>query len=278
MQSKIVGVVGVAGAGKDTVVHLALQEVDGYRLSFAAPLKEFAGEVFGFTNRQLYGPSEARNAPDRYLSRCSRRGTIPGLYDELEPQGLVDRLLRRPHERQLSNVGPAHVHNSLVDSYRGWCWLNFHDEALPWLQKVLPKGFSLAEGYLKLTAWMTEMMAQEVISPRAVLQKLGTEWGREQIHQDIWIDAGLREALALSKEDVWVFITDVRFLSEAQRLTKNGAALWMVSRPGHDSGVPAHKSELDQGSDEMRALITDHIVNDSTLHMLQARVHTALMR
>lgn len=63
----IIGIVGKAGSGKDTV---ATMIPGAKRFSFADPLKELCAEVFEW-EEQLWGPSELRNEEDlhyRFLS------------------------------------------------------------------------------------------------------------------------------------------------------------------------------------------------------------------
>ncbi len=61
----ILGIVGKAGSGKDT---LAAMIPGAVRFSFADPLKEFCASVFGWDRDTLWGASELRNKPDpRYV-------------------------------------------------------------------------------------------------------------------------------------------------------------------------------------------------------------------
>ena len=69
----IIALSGPAGSGKSTVA-TALHRVAAFdapviEMAFADPMKKFAKEVFDFTDHQLYGPSEARNAPDLRFTR-----------------------------------------------------------------------------------------------------------------------------------------------------------------------------------------------------------------
>lgn len=74
----IIGLVGRAGSGKDTVAGMLTEILGGAAsLSFAEPLKRFCGEVFDFSLQQLYGPSEARNAPDLRYPRAGRAPLSP---------------------------------------------------------------------------------------------------------------------------------------------------------------------------------------------------------
>jgi hypothetical protein len=82
----LVTVSGLAGTGKDTVADLLCRSHNFVRVSFADPLKRFCQDVFQFTDDQLWGPSESRNAPDkRYL-----RGQVLD-QDETHPLYLTPR-------------------------------------------------------------------------------------------------------------------------------------------------------------------------------------------
>lgn len=63
---KTVLLCGQAGSGKDTIASMIENLIPGQvrRVALADPLKEFARAVFLFDHRQLWGPSESRNAPD----------------------------------------------------------------------------------------------------------------------------------------------------------------------------------------------------------------------
>ncbi len=65
----IIGICGLAGAGKDTVADLLVRKHGFAKLSFADPMKRFCKEVFDFTDEQLWGPSASRNAPDERYPR-----------------------------------------------------------------------------------------------------------------------------------------------------------------------------------------------------------------
>jgi hypothetical protein len=72
----IVIVCGNAGAGKDAFSNFLAENTNGVCLAQADPLKRFAAKVFGFTEEQLWGPSEMRN-------RVDERFWSPGLWDEV---------------------------------------------------------------------------------------------------------------------------------------------------------------------------------------------------
>lgn len=74
-------------------------------------------------------------------------------------------------------------------------------------------------------------------SPRQMLQTLGTEWGRELVHEELWI------RLADIKLDYSsrMIISDVRFDNEANWIRRNGL-IFRVIRPDVELVNP-HKSE-----------------------------------
>lgn len=55
---------GNAGAGKSTLANLLKDAVGAPSIEYADEIKRFCHRVFGFTEEQLWGPSEARNASD----------------------------------------------------------------------------------------------------------------------------------------------------------------------------------------------------------------------
>ena len=65
----IIGISGVAGAGKDTAADFLVKSHGYVKVSLADPLKRICQEVFAFTDEQLWGGSNKRDEPDhRYAS------------------------------------------------------------------------------------------------------------------------------------------------------------------------------------------------------------------
>jgi hypothetical protein len=60
----IIGMTGKAGSGKDTVADILVREHGFVKVAFADPLKRLVRDVYAFTDEQLWGPSDKRNAPD----------------------------------------------------------------------------------------------------------------------------------------------------------------------------------------------------------------------
>lgn len=64
MSFPLVIVCGQAGSGKDTVGDHLARTANGITLGLADPMKRFAAELFGYSQEQLFGPSEERNKID----------------------------------------------------------------------------------------------------------------------------------------------------------------------------------------------------------------------
>lgn len=80
-------------------------------------------------------------------------------------------------------------------------------------------------------------------TPREIAQSFGTDWGRNMVHPDIWVQLTMRmikEAPAMS----WVF-TDVRFPNEAQAIRDAGGILIFVKCTDRETGTEfsEHESE-----------------------------------
>lgn len=98
-------------------------------------------------------------------------------------------------------------------------------------------------------------------SPRTMMQTLGTEWGREMIHSELWVRSLFTRAPASG-----VVISDVRFDNEAQAVLDRGGVILRVSRPGQAED-DAHASEAGV-SDQ---LVTLDLINNASREALIQR-------
>ncbi|MBB18354.1 MAG: hypothetical protein CMP20_02640 [Rickettsiales bacterium] len=71
------------------------------------------------------------------------------------------------------------------------------------------------------------------VTPRQMLQWVGTDCFRNVLHPKIWITVLLRRLVAALNpdEDTLVLITDVRFPDEANAIRKWGGVVWRIDRP-----------------------------------------------
>lgn len=109
-------------------------------------------------------------------------------------------------------------------------------------------------------------------SPRQMLQTLGTEWGREAVHDLIWLTVARRQVNVWLEQGYNVAITDVRFENEAEMVRKMGGQIWHIHRPDAIQ-VAAHSSESGiafAGADYL-------IYNNSTLDDLFDTVFDAFL-
>ena len=60
----VIGLAGKAGSGKSTVARHLVKQYGYVEIALADAVKRIAKQLYGFTDEQLWGPSEARNAPD----------------------------------------------------------------------------------------------------------------------------------------------------------------------------------------------------------------------
>jgi hypothetical protein len=106
-----------------------------------------------------------------------------------------------------------------------------------------------------------------LISPRDLLQRVGTDFCRAAFGNDIWINICKN---TLKKLEGNFIISDARFLNERQLIKDLGGYNFLVLRPGLPAlAADAHASEL---LGESRENIDVVILNDSTVNSLQMEI------
>jgi hypothetical protein len=73
-EMNLIGICGRAGAGKSTAAAVLVKEFGYVEVALADPMKRICKEVFDFSDEQLWGPSEKRNAPDKRYPRLEEVG------------------------------------------------------------------------------------------------------------------------------------------------------------------------------------------------------------
>lgn len=270
---RIVGITGQAGAGKDEVASRLVEEHGYVQMGLADPIKRFGLHVFEFDKVQLWGPSSARSAFDPRYVRCEIRSS--GV--SYKPKG---------------SIGPV---KRVCDAAWGSAAKRLLTYGPGWLYKVRPREDQdqLLESLCRWFATLGHKFPE--LSPRIMLQHLGTEWGRATVDQDVWIDLLLREASWVlqgnpyfreegvkispeGEEPTGVVVSDIRFMNELQAVKDAGGNLVKVVRPETDKkageiGIKSHSSELEQRSftaDQFDAVIK----NSSTISNLKKAVDT----
>lgn len=80
------------------------------------------------------------------------------------------------------------------------------------------------------------------VTPRFLMQTLGTEWGRKMIYRDFWVDVAASRILSIKGH---IVVEDVRFDNEAKMIRNLGGRIVHINRSGHGStaGDGTHESE-----------------------------------
>lgn len=119
------------------------------------------------------------------------------------------------------------------------------------------------------------------VTPRTVMQFVGTEMFREQIHKiipnvgdNIWIksiEKEIKNTLEINKNAKFV-VTDVRFNNECEVIKTWGGKVIRVTRPSINNTLDMHESELNISS-----LDVDYdLLNDSTITNLENNLDNLL--
>jgi hypothetical protein len=102
-------------------------------------------------------------------------------------------------------------------------------------------------------------------TPRFAMLTLGTEWGRNMIAADFWVQAAMRQA-----RGECVVFDDCRFPNEAAAIKARGGTIVLVRRPLDASEHEAHQSESEQD-----LIVPDYIIeNNADLAQLEESVNT----
>lgn len=88
-----------------------------------------------------------------------------------------------------------------------------------------------------------EPLADYGVSPRQLLQTLGTEWGRELVHPQLWTLVLVKKVAHLVERGVPVIVTDVRFENEADTIREMGGVIVHIKRDGEEIVRSNHVSE-----------------------------------
>lgn len=140
------------------------------------------------------------------------------------------------------------------------------------LALAMKQGLEVMLG-IPLSVWDNRVAKEAVVpwigkSPRQLAQTLGTEWGRNLIHQDLWVNRMLREWDTVRQSvSPRMVVTDVRFDNEALAIINAGGTVWKIEREGV-APVAAHVSEAGVSP----ALIEGVIKNYSSLDALRQNV------
>lgn len=244
----LLGLMGAAGVGKDTVADAIHQELilSTVRLALADPMKELLSLVFEIPCDTLWGASSRRSDP---------------LWDQSTPSAWIDSRGR------LGRYGAPWVKSVLP----------YKDAEKVYL--------SLCEWYSDIQERCTQGTASsppEVLTTRLLLQTLGNDWGRGQ-DEDMWIDYTLRRAKGHMRPHGGarnlgaIIISDVRYPNEAERIRAEGGILCLIEGPARTTGMAqdvlqVHPSEQVTYNPTLRSYAHCVIDNSGSRERLQGLV------
>jgi hypothetical protein len=173
--------------------------------------------------------------------------------------------------------GKTTIANFLVEEY------NYHRipfaEPLKLMSRTLLQCFGYSKVYgdklLNDPVLKEQILPELDVTPRSMMQTLGTEWGRKLIHPEIWLLAWKH-----SVEELGIYgrvvVDDVRFPNELGIVKSHpSSTLWRVERPSAavNTEVMAHSSQ--QPLD--RSQFQETIVNSGSIKDLHMTINNILL-
>lgn len=101
----------------------------------------------------------------------------------------------------------------------------------PWVRAFvsgLGSTYERLQDVIDREGWDGYKNYQYAESIRELLQRLGTEAGRQTLWDTIWIDAALTEF----DDDARLVVSDARFFNEFDAVRERGGRVWRIERPG----------------------------------------------
>ena len=165
--------------------------------------------------------------------------------------------------------GKDTIADYLVENY-GFTRVSFADpmrEALLALDPLVPyMGHHMRlSTVIRFRGW--DSAKREVPEIRELLQRFGTEVGRNMFGQDFWVNQAIEKASRYDK----VVVSDCRYTNEADAIKNVGGTVWRISRP-EVTAINSHTSEQDLNN----YAFDSHIENDSTLDVLHTIIEDQL--
>jgi hypothetical protein len=137
-------------------------------------------------------------------------------------------------------VGKSTIAEELVNTH-GWTRCSFADPIRFMLSTAF--GHEMSNRFADKECPRDEFGGKSI---REAMMLLGTEWGRNLIYPNIWVDCVVRR-LKRGSEDTKIVIDDARFDNERDAMVAMGAKLVRLTRKEIDSVITqsSHASEID---------------------------------
>lgn len=216
----VIGIVGLAGSGKDTLCELLLKELPTYsRYAYADPLKQFAINVLNLTHMECYDPVLKET----------------GVEFKVNTGDLLNKF-----SVWFSVIAPMYA----AFDNREFYFSKF--------MQVLSNEYSVDSGFwnkLRYYAGLSHTVTFKT-TPRVLLQLIGTEFFRNYIKDSFWVDIA---------PDKNIIVPDVRFPNEAEHIRNYGGIIIKIVDPNlKQISTTHHTSENFARSDIPGAVIIEN--------------------
>jgi len=163
----------------------------------------------------------------------------------------------------LAGSGKSTIAGMLIDDF------DFHRVKFAAPLKKMLRALGLSNAHLegKLKEIPCDILGMK--TPREAMQSLGTEWGRNIIHPDLWINAWKHTVQDYLDRGFKVVVDDCRFPNERKAVQELGGITIMIERPGI-APVNSHISE------QYLMMCDATIVNDGSLSDLRSNIAALL--
>jgi hypothetical protein len=133
-------------------------------------------------------------------------------------------------------------------------------------------GFIMLQEAIDTYGWDGYKASEFSTEIRRLLQRLGTEAGRQTLWDSIWIDAAFKPYERTGKD---IVVTDARFPNEGRAIAERDGYIWRVNRPsvgpavGKDGSIHPSETSLDNWPFDMV------LSNDGTLEEYHDKIRNA---
>lgn len=202
MQKKVlIGLSGEAGSGKDYGASLMAEMLGGEVISFAKPVYELSAIMFGTTVEELSRRSTKESFAWFSISQQSLIAAADYLADLVSQLGIIC----------------DHIY--AIQDF-------IFTELEPYEQPV--------------SHFVENTIAVYHISPRKILELIGTELGRKRVTTGIWSDLVKNK---FTSSDHSIIITDVRFPNEHELVKSSGGYRFEIVAPNNPNAIKStHES------------------------------------
>lgn len=204
---KYIGIMGKAGAGKDTAANMMISMINrngkkAHRYSFADPLKQLCSHIFDIPLKCMYD----QELKEKEVIICTKATYTIERFE----QWIIENVQNREKFCHVMVDPKFHDGSGYKRSYQMTMFLLYE------LDRILTTKFRAVE---------REGFSSDCyrVSIRYLLQLMGTEIIRNNVHENFWA-----EVKTDFPEDSIVVIPDCRFVNEVDYITNKGGQICLV--------------------------------------------------